>query len=295
MLLAYQHLSIQQQLPHWLRSSVWVILLSFVVLMSLGNAAAESKRTYPFFGYGQIPLEGKKTLKHQEPRPWWDNQTIGNAYERERLVEIHVNAAEKSVPDTVCLGCHQEIFEAEGAVIPAIDPSIDLNKLRPWYQEINTYQGSQLRFHERHLKTPLTTSIMAMSCVFCHENTEVRVTFPGEDSGGSFRKQVNGETNCLRCHGQFPAVHGKGWAALQEAVGGQTCLACHTEEGLRIGHEVHYLQAEAIVAKGRDNAELCYGCHGYRSWYQKALNYKALKIKRHAAERSERPAGWQSR
>jgi hypothetical protein len=289
MLFACQYLKMRR----WF--SVVCMLFACVVLVPRGSTGAERERAFPFLGYGYVPVEGKNTLKPQELRPWWENQTSGNAYERERLIETHHDAGVKGVPDSVCLGCHQEVFEAEGAVVPPIDPRIDLTKLQPWYQEISTYQGPQLRFHERHLKTPFASSMMTMSCVLCHENTEVRVTFPGEDSGGSFRKQVSGETNCLRCHGQFPAVHGAEWATLQQAVGGQTCLACHTEEGLRVGHETTYLQAEAIVAKGRDNVEVCYGCHGYRSWYQKAFDYKALKVKRHAAESPERPAGWQSR
>ena len=290
-----QYLNMRPQRLCWRRLAVGLSLLVFVVLAWLGPANAETDRPFPFLGYGEVPVDGKTRLNRHEPRPWWDNETIGNLYERQRLAETHANAGEKGVPDTACLGCHQEILAAEGGVLAAIDPSIKLDKLRPWYQEVNTYQGPQLRFHERHLKTPLATSIMAMSCVFCHEHTEVRATFPGEDSGGSFRKQVNAETNCLRCHGQFPTVHGRPWTALQSAIDGQTCLACHTEEGLRVGHDSPYLQAEAIVAKGREHAELCYGCHGYRSWYQKTFDYKALKLKRHTAEKAPRPEGWRSR
>lgn len=288
MLSAGRNLSRHKWYSRWHQVKRWFILLPLVVVSviwaALGSAGPKEEQPYPFVGYGRIPVKDKTTLTLHEPRPWWDNEVIGNAYERARLSDVHIDSAKKGIQDSACLACHQEIFDAEGAVLAAIDPAIDLSKLKPWYQDVTTYQGPQLRFHYRHLKTPLATSIMDLSCVFCHENTEVRATYPGEDSGGSFRKQVSGET-CLLCHGQFPQAHRMSWPALQTAVGGQDCLACHNAETLRnVVKKVDYLQADKIVAQGQDNAALCYGCHGGRAWYQKAVDHQQLRMKRYTSK-----------
>lgn len=286
MLSAVRNLGGYRRHSRWHQVKRWFILLFFVVApviwAAMGSAGPKDSRPYPFVGYGNMPVEDKTTLKLHEPRPWWDNDMIGNAYERSRLSDVHTDSAKKGIQDATCLNCHQDIFDADGAVLAATDPTIDLSKLKPWYQDVKTYQGPQLRFHYRHLKTPLATSIMNLSCVFCHENTEVRATYPGEDSGGSFRKQVSSETKCLLCHGQFPPAHGMSWPALQKTIGGQGCLACHQVDTLStILGEVAYLKADKIVAQNQDNAVLCYGCHGGRAWYQKAVDHQQLRMKRY--------------
>ena len=53
---------------------------------------------------------------------------------------------------------------------------------------------------------------------------------------------------------------------------GNSCLTCHA--AIRTNrHQVTYLKAEAIEAAGQKNADVCYGCHGGRSWYRMEYPY----------------------
>ena len=51
---------------------------------------------------------------------------------------------------------------------------------------------------------------------------------------------------------------------------GNSCLTCHSAIRTK-RHQVTYLKPEAIEAAGQKNADVCYGCHGGRSWYR--INY----------------------
>ena len=53
---------------------------------------------------------------------------------------------------------------------------------------------------------------------------------------------------------------------------GNSCLTCHA--AIRTNrHQVTYLKAQAIEEAGQKNADVCYGCHGGRSWYRIGYAY----------------------
>jgi hypothetical protein len=76
------------------------------------------------------------------------------------------------------------------------------------------------------------------------------------------------------CHGKFPFnVMGlpDDWPQSASTFG-NNCLLCHA--AIRTTrHEVNYLKPAAIEQAGAANSDVCYGCHGGRSWYRIAFPY----------------------
>jgi hypothetical protein len=61
------------------------------------------------------------------------------------------------------------------------------------------------------------------------------------------------------------------WPQSREAFS-NNCLLCH--DGIRTQrHQVNYLKADAIETAGRQSSDVCYGCHGGRSWYRSSYPY----------------------
>ena len=157
-----------------------------------------------------------------------------------------------------------------------------------WYQTLDTYKGDQETFHARHLTTPMAREFMNLKCTFCHQGNDPRDEAPGSSAtttplsagGTPLRKMVDAGSTCLLCHGQFPAANmgleGK-WSELREgmesAKSPNGCLTCHAEQFRTNRHQVNYLNASAIEAAAKTNADLCYGCHGGRSWYRITYPY----------------------
>ena len=193
---------------------------------------------------------------------------------------IHFKPAIENASDEQCLACHREVLDDK--VREKSPAGISAAASKAWYQQISTYAGEQDTFHRRHLLTPLATSLMKLSCITCHEGSDPRDEAPGSsatgtpqsDRGFTLRKVVNTETTCLKCHGQMNVpVMGlpSPWPEAKEMFGG-SCLTCHA--AIRTNrHQVSYLKAAAIEAAGRNDAEVCYGCHGGRAWYRIAYPY----------------------
>jgi nitrate/TMAO reductase-like tetraheme cytochrome c subunit len=149
--------------------------------------------------------------------------------------------------------------------------------------------GEQDSFHRRHLVTPMAKALMNLTCNTCHQGHDPReeaqgasaTSTPQTDAGFSLRKQVNPETTCLKCHGQFPAKEIMGLPAPWKDAKNMfqnDCLGCHA--AIRTSrHQVSYLNAEAIEAAAREatakkqGGDVCYGCHGGRAWYRIAYPY----------------------
>jgi len=158
-----------------------------------------------------------------------------------------------------------------------------------WYQQLVTYKGEQDTFHRRHLATPMAKELMNLQCNTCHEGHDPREEAQGssataaaqDDHGFTLRKQVNPETTCLKCHGQFP-----GWELMRlpgtwdevKPYFKNDCLACHVSTRTQ-RHQVNYLKADAIEAaataakESGHGADVCMGCHGGRAWYRIAYPY----------------------
>lgn len=176
--------------------------------------------------------------------------------------------------DAQCLACHREVLtDRPRAESPA---GVRASESLAWYQTAVTYGGEQESFHRRHLATPFAKRLLAMKCNTCHQGHDPReqALVPASAPGSfTLRKTVNPRT-CQMCHAPFPyQLMGlpSDWLKSGPTVG-NNCLLCHT--AIRtVRHQVNFLNADAIEKEGAQNSEVCYGCHGGRSWYRVAYPY----------------------
>lgn len=200
---------------------------------------------------------------------------------------LHFKPAIESATDAQCLACHKEVLDDKPRV--ASPAGVKAADSLAWYQRTSTYSGDQDTFHRRHLTTPLAKKLMNLKCNTCHQGHDPREEAPGSsataapqsDNAFTLRKQVNPETTCLKCHGQMPAKEIMGlpgpWHEVKEMFQND-CLTCHAAIRTK-RHQVTYLNAEAIEAMavaGKESKtadDVCYGCHGGRSWYRIAYPY----------------------
>lgn len=214
-------------------------------------------------------------VPHVEPK-----QAAEPSYLQAVYSPLHFRPAIETATDAQCLACHREVLEDK---VRAASPSgVKAETLRAWYQETPTYAGEQDTFHRRHLVTPLAKQLMNLQCNTCHQGHDPREEAQGasadsvqqDDTAFTLRKQVNPETVCLKCHGQFP------WQLMglpgpweeHKAAFGNNCLTCHAAIRTK-RHEVTYLNAAAIEQAGKEGADACHGCHGARSWYRISYPY----------------------
>ena len=214
-------------------------------------------------------------VPYVEPKPAAEPSYLQAVYS-----PLHFRPAIDAATDAQCLACHREVLEDK---VRAASPSgLKTDSLRAGYQETPTYAGEQDTFHRRHLVTPLAQRLMNLRCNTCHQGHEPREEAQGAaadappqaDAGFTLRKQVNPESTCLKCHGQFPwqlmGLPGP-WEA-HKAAFADNCLTCHAAIRSK-RHEVNYLNAAAIEQAGKEGADACFGCHGGRSWYRIAFPY----------------------
>ena len=193
---------------------------------------------------------------------------------------IHFKPAIETAKDEHCLACHREVLDDK--VRETSPAGVKASTSKAWYQQLSTYTGEQDTFHRRHLLTGMAKELMNLSCTTCHQGNDPRdeaqgtsaTGTPQTDNGFTLRKVVNVETTCLKCHAPMnTAVMGlpSPWPESKEMFG-NSCLTCHA--AIRTNrHQVTYLKAEAIEAAGQKNADVCYGCHGGRSWYRMEYPY----------------------
>lgn len=191
---------------------------------------------------------------------------------------LHFKPAAETASDGQCLACHREVIDDR--VLSNASAGVKAVDTLAWYQTLSTYTGEQETFHRRHLVTPLARQLMNLRCNTCHDGIDPReeaqgssATTPAQtDSGFTLRKQVNPETTCLKCHGQMNwqvmGLPGP-WHEVGEQMG-NNCMVCHANTRTT-RHNVSYLNAAAIEEAGKENADVCHGCHGGRAWYR--INY----------------------
>jgi len=196
-------------------------------------------------------------------------------YLRAQWHPIHFYPAIDSATNNQCLSCHQEITQRK--VSTKSVAGVATESTLAWYQTLSTYDGPQETFHRRHLETPLAKELMNLKCTTCHQgwNPRQAAQIPPDLNNTRFtlRKQVNPEI-CLMCHGDnsyqimgLPSPWQESREMFQD-----NCLLCHA--AIRTTrHQVNYLNAEAIEAAGKDNSDVCFGCHGGRKWYRIAYPY----------------------
>ncbi len=196
-------------------------------------------------------------------------------YERARWHPIHFQPAISKASDTQCLKCHQEVLDTNTR--DASPAGLKKENTLAWYQTLDTYQGDQLTFHQRHLTAPFIKKVANMSCNTCHQGNNSRDetgnTAADSPTGLTMRKMADPNV-CLMCHGQFPYKNMGLPGPWHEsgALFQNNCLACHA--GIRTTrHNVNFLNASAIEQEGAANSDTCFGCHGGRSWYRVAFPY----------------------
>ena len=192
-------------------------------------------------------------------------------YETARWHPIHQKPAIYKASNEACLKCHQDVLNTNTR--DASPAGLQKVNTLAWYQTLDTYQGDQLTFHQRHLTAPFINKVANMSCATCHQGNNIReetnfTSADVQDAGLTMRKMVDPKV-CLMCHGQFPYQqmgltgpwHESG-ASVQN-----NCLLCHA--AIRTTrHQVNFLKADAIEKEGAANSDSCFGCHGGRSWYR---------------------------
>jgi len=193
------------------------------------------------------------------------------AYQAARWDPIHFKPAIDSATDEQCLTCHQEILDRR--VLAASPAGVKASDSLAWYQTLDTYQGAQETFHRRHLVTDYANQVMDLRCNFCHQGNDPREEAPNGSATRlqpqlKLRKHVDPGI-CLMCHGKFNNVvmgvpgswpeHGK--------LFNNNCLTCHA--AIRTNrHQVNYLKPAAIEDLAKTTNDVCFGCHGGRSWYR---------------------------
>ncbi|MEJ1462811.1 MAG: hypothetical protein RPU15_06010 [Candidatus Sedimenticola sp. (ex Thyasira tokunagai)] len=196
-------------------------------------------------------------------------------YEKARWHPIHFKPAIDKATNEQCLECHQEVIERK--VRKESPAGVKASEVMAWYQTLDTYSGEQETFHRRHLTTPLANELMNLQCNTCHQGNDPReeAIIPPDHSNQNFtlRKSVNPKI-CLMCHGRtgyemmgLPSP----WAT-SASIFQNNCLLCHVS--IRTNrHRVNFLKADAIEKAGKNNSDVCYGCHGGRQWYRIAFPY----------------------
>lgn len=224
----------------------------------------------------QTVIAASPTTTNEAPSQTVATSTASNAdYVRARYDPIHFKPAIDTATDADCLKCHQEVLDTNTR--DASPAGLQKNTTLAWYQTLDTYEGEQMTFHQRHLTAPFIKKVANMSCTTCHQGNDPRDEVSGSafdtQAGLTMRKMVDPDT-CLMCHGKFPhEVMGLPGPWEQSGATFQNnCLLCHA--GIRtVRHQVNFLNAAGIEQEGAANSDSCYGCHGGRSWYRTSFPY----------------------
>lgn len=211
-------------------------------------------------------------------------------YESARYHPLHFPPAISSASDQECLVCHKEILDNKP--LEKSPAGVEAAAVIAWYQTLDTYDGEQMTFHQRHLTSPFAKKVMNLTCNFCHQGNDPREEHPDLMPAGvadadtkppfTLRKMVNPSETCLLCHGAFPdpenimGLPGP-WPEArldfesEDAPNG--CLTCHEETFRTQRHRVTYLKAASIEEAAKNSSDTCYGCHGGRAWYRNSYPY----------------------
>jgi hypothetical protein len=198
-----------------------------------------------------------------------------DGYQMARWDPLHFKPAIDEARDEQCLACHQEVLEDR--VLGASPAGVQSSGALAWYQTLDTYAGPQETFHRRHLVSDFAQQVMNLRCNFCHQGNDPREETANSSATGQSdliqRKHVDPNT-CLMCHGKFNyQVMGVPGSWIEHGqLFGDNCLTCHA--AIRTNrHQVNFLKPEAIEEAATQAKDVCYGCHGGRSWYRISYPY----------------------
>ena len=197
-------------------------------------------------------------------------------YHAAKWNHLHFKPAIKKATNEQCLACHQEILERKP--LQQSPAGVKASDTLAWYQTLSTYQGDQDTFHRRHLVDDYAKSVMDLKCTTCHQGNDPRDETSGTSATAqpdlTMRKMIDPYV-CALCHGQYNytkmGVPGP-WLA-NSSVFGDSCLTCHAAIKTERHKGISFLKAEAIEKAGKENSDVCYGCHGGRAWYRISFPY----------------------
>lgn len=226
------------------------------------------KRHAPWIGVLAVGLVAVSSAMAKE---------VARDYYAARWDPLHFAPASATATDDQCLACHKEVLAP--TVAKASPAGVKADEALAWYQTLGTYEGPQETLHRRHLVTDYAKKVMDLKCVTCHQGNDPREdnahasADAGQTLNGRLRKMVNPEV-CLMCHGKnnyqvmgLPTP----WSE-SGPMFANNCLTCHA--AIRTTrHEVNYLKPKAIEEAGKEDSDVCYGCHGGRSWYRIEFPY----------------------
>jgi len=196
-------------------------------------------------------------------------------YDSARWDKIHQKPFIDKASNADCLECHQEILDRN--VRQETQAGLKTIDTLAWYQTLDTYEGEQKTFHQRHLVTPLANELMDLKCNTCHQGNDLReesIIPPDEKNTSRTQRKHVSPNICLMCHGKMN-VQVMGIPGSWEESGklfNDDCLTCHTVFRTN-RHNVNFLNAEAIEASAKINKDTCFGCHGGRSWFRISFPY----------------------
>lgn len=197
-------------------------------------------------------------------------------YDQARWDKIHFKPAIYKATDKQCLSCHEEILKHE--TLKKSPAGVKANETLAWYQTLNTYAGEQKTFHQRHLTSPYAKQVMKLQCTTCHQGNDPRDETSGTSATAqndlTMRKMVDPYV-CVMCHGQFNAQKMGIPGSWHESgkLFGDSCLTCHATIRTERHKNVPFLKAKAIEKAGKDDSDVCFGCHGGRAWYNISFPY----------------------
>lgn len=201
-------------------------------------------------------------------------------YDVARWNEIHFSPAIEQADNEDCLACHSDILDR---TVRDVSPAgFSAGDSFAWYQTLSTYTGSQDTFHNRHLGGEFASQVMDLKCTTCHNGNDPREEASISSANGqadlTMRKQVDPYV-CLMCHGvdNYKIMGMPGPWFENRNTFQNNCLLCHAGIRLERHKGVSFLKAEEIEALGKENADVCYGCHGGRAWYATNFPYLGKK------------------
>ena len=204
------------------------------------------------------------------------NQDESIDYHRAKWAPIHFSPAIENASNEDCLACHQEVLDEKP--LEQSSAGVKATEVLAWYQTLNTYEGEQDTFHRRHMVGAMAEKVMDLKCNTCHQGNDPREETVGSSAdgpGSAVQRKMVDPNICLMCHGQFPYQNMAGLTGPWEESGQlfqNNCMSCHAVFRTN-RHQVNFLKAEAIETEGTADGDVCYGCHGGRSWYRISYPY----------------------
>lgn len=194
----------------------------------------------------------------------------------DRWNPIHFKPAIDKASNEECLSCHADVLTNK--VLEKSPSGVKANKSLAWYQTLDTYEGEQQTFHQRHLTSKMATELMDLKCSTCHQGhdpgTEISYLVQSGEVKPILGKLVDPDV-CLLCHGELDVKTMAGlagpWPEVRDTYNND-CMVCHNIFRTK-RHEVNYLKAEAIEKSAENKGDSCYGCHGGRAWYRVGYPY----------------------